>query len=83
MNTHTAEAEIRVGTPDVREDLPFFTKKLGFRLDRIFPADYPRVAVLSGYTGSGSELIATRRKRPLRCAYSATIQAVLPMAIPS
>ena len=49
MNTHTAEAEIRVGTPDVREDLSFFTKKLGFRLDQIFPADYPRVAVLSGY----------------------------------
>lgn len=49
MTDQIAEAEIRIGTPDVREDLPFFTKKLGFRLDQIFPADYPRVAVLSGH----------------------------------
>lgn len=49
MNTSTVEAEIRIGTPDVREDLPFFTKTLGFRLDKIFPADYPSVAILSGH----------------------------------
>lgn len=49
MNEKTAEAEIRIGTTDVREDLPFFTKRLGFRLDKIFPADYPSVAVLSGH----------------------------------
>ncbi len=44
-----AEAEIRIGTRDVRDDLPFFTKKLGFRVDKIFPADNPSVVVLSGY----------------------------------
>ncbi len=49
MSDQTAEAEIRISTADVREDLPFFMKKLGFRLDQIFPADYPRVAVLSGH----------------------------------
>ncbi|MEZ5812217.1 MAG: cupin domain-containing protein [Rhizobiaceae bacterium] len=48
-NSQTAEAEIRVPTPDVRKDLPFFTRKLGFRLDKIFPADNPSVAILSGH----------------------------------
>ncbi len=42
-------AEIRLPTNELREDLPFFTKMLGFRLDTIFPADNPEVAVLSGY----------------------------------
>lgn len=42
-------AEILVPSPDIRDDLPFFTKKLGFRLDEIFPADDPAVAVLSGH----------------------------------
>ena len=49
MNKQSAEAEIRIGTSDVRDDLPFFTKTLGFRLDKIFPADSPSVAVLSGH----------------------------------
>ena len=42
-------AEIRLPTNELREDLPFFTKTLGFRLDMIFPADNPEVAVLSGH----------------------------------
>jgi len=49
LSTQATGAEIRIGTPDVREDLPFFTKKLGFRLEKIYPADNPRVAVLSGH----------------------------------
>jgi quercetin dioxygenase-like cupin family protein len=44
-----AEAEIRVSSKDVRDDLVFFTKTLGFRLDKIFPADDPSVVVVSGY----------------------------------
>lgn len=43
------EAEIRVASHDVRQDLPFFTETLRFRLEKIFPADSPSVAVLSGY----------------------------------
>jgi quercetin dioxygenase-like cupin family protein len=42
-------AEFRLPSKDVREDLPFYTKTLGFRLDMIYPADDPAVAVLSGY----------------------------------
>ena len=42
-------AEIRLPTQELRNDLPFYTKTLGFRLDMIFPADNPSVAVLSGH----------------------------------
>ena len=42
-------AEVRLPTTTLSGDLPFFTKRLGMRLDRIFPADDPRVAVLSGH----------------------------------
>ncbi len=43
------KAEFRLPTQQLRDDLPFFTKQLGFRLDSIFPADDPQVAVLSGH----------------------------------
>ncbi|MEL6167109.1 MAG: cupin domain-containing protein [Pseudomonadota bacterium] len=42
-------AEVRLPTDEVRDDIPFFTKTLGMRLDAIFPADDPRVAVFSGH----------------------------------
>lgn len=42
-------AEIQVPTTSLREDLPFFTKVLGMRLDMIYPADDPAVAVVSGH----------------------------------
>ena len=42
-------AEIRLPTKELRDDLPFYTKTLGMRLDMIFPADNPSVAVLSGH----------------------------------
>jgi len=42
-------AEIRLPTSELRDDLPFFTKTLGMRLDMIYPADDPQVAVLSGH----------------------------------
>ncbi|MDR7125749.1 cupin domain-containing protein [Pseudotabrizicola sp. 4114] len=42
-------AEIRLPTQELRNDLPFFTKVLGMRLDMIYPADDPEVAVLSGH----------------------------------
>ena len=42
-------AEIRLPTQELRADLPFYMKELGFRLDMIFPADDPQVAVLSGH----------------------------------
>ena len=42
-------AEIRLPTQELREDLPFFTKVLKMRLDMIYPADNPEVAVFSGH----------------------------------
>ncbi|KIC43939.1 cupin [Ruegeria sp. ANG-S4] len=42
-------AEIRLPTRELRDDIPFFTKVLGMRMDMIYPADDPRVAVFSGH----------------------------------
>ena len=42
-------AEVLLPSSDLKDDLPFFTGRLGFRLDMIFPADDPSVAVLSGH----------------------------------
>ncbi len=42
-------AEIRLPTQELRHDLPFYTKVLGMRLDMIYPADNPEIAVLSGH----------------------------------
>ncbi len=42
-------AEMRLPSADVREDIPFYTKVLGMRLDMIYPADDPRVIVVSGH----------------------------------
>ena len=42
-------AEIRLPATDLGEDIRFFTKTLGFRLDMIFPADDPAAAIVSGY----------------------------------
>ena len=42
-------AEMRLPTSELRDDIPFFTKTLGMRLDMIYPADNPQVAVFSGH----------------------------------
>jgi quercetin dioxygenase-like cupin family protein len=42
-------AEMRLPTQELRDDLPFFTKVLKMRLDMIYPADNPQVAVFSGH----------------------------------
>jgi quercetin dioxygenase-like cupin family protein len=42
-------AEVRLPSTDLRADLPFFTKNLGMRLESIYPADSPAVAVFSGH----------------------------------
>lgn len=42
-------AEFLLPTQELRDDLPFFTKVLGMRLENIFPADDPSVASFSGY----------------------------------
>ena len=42
-------AEMRLPTAELRNDIPFFTKTLGMRLDMIYPADDPQTAVFSGH----------------------------------
>ncbi len=42
-------AEIRLPTQQLGDDIAFFTGVLGMRMDMIFPADSPRVAVFSGH----------------------------------
>lgn len=42
-------AEILLPTQELRADIPFFTDVLGMRLDMIYPADDPSVAVFSGH----------------------------------
>ena len=42
-------AEVRVPTSDFDGDMRYFIDALGFRLDRIWPADYPSCAALSGH----------------------------------
>jgi mannose-6-phosphate isomerase-like protein (cupin superfamily) len=44
----TAWAEIILPGNPLAETLSFFTDELGFRVDSIYPADAPRVAVISG-----------------------------------
>jgi len=40
-------AEVRLPTKELRDDIPFFTKVLKMRMDTIYPADDPTVAVFS------------------------------------
>ncbi|MFN4158654.1 MAG: cupin domain-containing protein [Gemmobacter sp.] len=42
-------AEVHLATTALAEDIAYFTCSFGMRLERIFPADDPRVAVLSGH----------------------------------
>lgn len=43
------KAEICGPTRDIRADIAFFTKTLGFKMDMIYPADDPQVAVFTGH----------------------------------
>ena len=45
----TADAQCVIPTDDLRADIPFFTKTLQMRMDTIYPADDPKVAVFSGH----------------------------------
>ncbi|MFZ5751012.1 MAG: cupin domain-containing protein [Pseudomonadota bacterium] len=42
-------AEVRLPTRALTEDIGFFTRRLGMRMDSIWPADNPRVATFSGH----------------------------------
>jgi hypothetical protein len=66
-NPPEVRAEIRLPTQELRNDLPFYTKTLGFRLDMIFPADNPRSRCCRAMAcGCGSR--RARPRPPARCA---------------
>ena len=44
-----ARAQVVLPSGELEETLAFFTDRLGFRVDAIYPADDPSVAVVSGY----------------------------------
>mgnify|MGYP003323875405 CR=1 FL=1 len=44
-----ADAQCVIPTDDLQADIPFFTKTLKMRMDTIYPADDPKVAVFSGH----------------------------------
>jgi len=46
------KADVTLATTSLTDDLAFFQKTLGFRLETIFPADDPRVAVLTGHNAA-------------------------------
>ena len=45
----TLQAEVRLPSRDLHADLSFYGETLGFRLESIFPADDPAVAVMTGH----------------------------------
>ena len=46
--TQDSQTNPALSVPDLNEALDFFTSRLGFRIDMIFPADAPHTAVISG-----------------------------------
>ena len=49
MTKDTVLAEVVLATKDLRADLPFFANDLRMRMELIYPADDPTVAVYSGH----------------------------------
>ncbi len=43
------KAEVRLPTDELRNDIPFFVDTLKMRMDMVYPADDPQVAVFSGH----------------------------------
>ncbi|MGH9831893.1 MAG: VOC family protein, partial [Blastocatellia bacterium] len=43
-----ASAPLALTVPDLAEAIDFFTRRLGFRVDMIVPADAPQTAIISG-----------------------------------
>ena len=47
--TKNATAQVVIPTRSLQDDIPFFTGVLGMRIESIYPADDPSVAVFSGH----------------------------------
>ena len=49
MKDQISAAEVVLPCAEINRTLEFFTERLGFRVEMIYPADAPQVAVISGY----------------------------------
>jgi quercetin dioxygenase-like cupin family protein len=49
MSGHIRAAQVVLSCPDLDASLQFFTDKLGFKVDQVFPADAPHTVVVSGH----------------------------------
>lgn len=75
-------AQIIVPCTDLNEMLDFFTRDLNFRVEMIFPADSPTVAVVSGYGiclrfETSDEILPTNLRLRLLCNSLETYQEVI------
>ncbi|WP_303978389.1 cupin domain-containing protein [Dongia mobilis] len=59
IGNHIRVAEVVIPCPNLAADLQFFTERLGFKVNLIFPADAPATAVISGH-GLMLRLIASK-----------------------
>lgn len=64
MKDQIRSAQIVLSCVNLNRTLEFFTERLGFRLEMIFPADLPQVAVISGY-GVTLRLEASEKNQPI------------------
>ncbi len=62
-NKETFEYAVVIKTACLDESIEFYTMKTGVRLDMVFPADSPRVAVLSG-NGIRIRLVLSNDEKP-------------------
>ncbi len=70
-------AEVRLSAPDLVAEMRFFVDRLGFRLDRIGPADHPTYAAVSGH-GVALLLEAGSRPAPVAIRLHAETEEELP-----
>ena len=64
MKDRISSAQIVVPCKNFNRSLEFFTEQIGFRVEMIFPADAPSVAVISGY-GLNLRLEHSNENQPL------------------
>jgi quercetin dioxygenase-like cupin family protein len=80
IGNHIRVAEIVIPCPNLAADLQFFTERLGFKVNLIFPADAPATAVISGH-GLMLRLIASKdagNQTPLLLRLLCDLQALPP-----
>ena len=48
-NSAATQAQVVIPTRSLQEDIPFFSGVMGMRMESIFPAEDPSVAVFAGH----------------------------------